>query len=120
MQSTGIAKTGLSPAMKQRILGYARNPEQMAFFHAVPFETGISCTIWVSQNEDYPALLVSSTPGRLIDPPDDALVVGFDETTPYTDVNEWLADNHHLLAALARQEIDVGGFYDGMKRHRPS
>ncbi len=120
MQSTGIPRTGLSPAMKQRILGYARNPEQMAFFHAVPSETGISRTIWVSQNDDYPALLVSSTPGRLIDPPDDTLVVGFDETTPYTDVNEWLADNHDLLAPLARQEIDVGGYYDGMKRHRPS
>ena len=35
MQSTGIAKTGLSPAMKQRILGYARNPEQMAFFESL-------------------------------------------------------------------------------------
>jgi len=89
MQSTGIAKTGLSPAMKQRILGYARNSEQMAFFHAVPSETGISRTIWVSQSEDYPALLVSSTPGRLIDPPDDALVVGFDETSAPLPTSSW-------------------------------
>src|SRR5271166_187384 len=101
MQATGVTATGLSPTMKQRILGYAQNPEQMAFFHAVPSETGLSRTIWVSQNEDYPALLVSPTPGRRIEPAADALVVGFGETTPYTDVNEWLADNHHLLAPLA-------------------
>jgi hypothetical protein len=120
MAATNIAAAGLSPAMKQRIPGYARNPEQMAFFHVVPSETGISRTIWVSQSEAYPALLLSPAPGRMIDPPADALVVSFDETTPYADVNDWLADNHHLLPALARQEIDVGEFYDGMKRHRPA
>jgi hypothetical protein len=88
----------------------------MAFFHVVPSETGVSRTIWVSQDESYPALLVSPTPGRLIDPPDDALVVGFDEATPYTDVNEWLADNRHLLRPLARR------WWSGAARamHRPT
>ena len=116
MQATEIATSGLSPEAKQRIRTYARDPGQMAFFHVVPAETWLSRTIWVSQNQDYPALLVSSTPGRLIDPPDDALVVGFDETTPFPDVNEWLADNRGLLPPLARQEIDVGDFYDGMQK----
>jgi hypothetical protein len=118
MQTTSIAATSLSPVTRQQILAYARSSEQMAFFHAVPSETGISRTIWLSQNEDYPAMLVSPRPGRLIDPPDDALVVGFDEATPFADVNEWLDNNRQLLEPLSRQQIDVGDFYDGMKQPR--
>lgn len=116
MQVTELSTPGLSRDAKQRIRTYAQNPAQMAFFHVVPAETGLSRTIWVSQSDDYPALLISPTPGRLIDPPPDALVVGLDETTPFPDVNEWLVNNRHLLLPLARQEIDVGHFYDGMQK----
>jgi len=116
MQATEVGTSRLSPAAKRRIHTYASRPDQMAFFHVVPSETGLDRTIWVSQNDDYPALLVSPTAGRLTDPPPDVLVVGFDETTPYSDVNGWLADNHHLLLPLARQEIDVGHFYDEMRK----
>lgn len=105
----------LTPEDRERILGYIRNPEQMAFFHVVPAETGLSRTIWVSQNDQYPAVLVSPVEGRLVHPPEAVLVVGFDEVTPFPDVNEWLASNRHLLPALASQEIDVGHFYDGMR-----
>jgi hypothetical protein len=119
MPADTIADTQLSN-MKRGILAYARSPEQMAFFHVVPSETGISRTIWVSQNEAYPVLIVSLRPGRLIDPPDDALVVGFDEMTPFPDVNEWLARNRHLLPPLARQETDIGDFYDGLLKLQAS
>lgn len=114
MQTTEVAASGLPQSAKQRIRLYALRPGQMAFFHVVPTETGLTRTIWVSQNDDYPALLISPKPGRRIAPPADGIVVGFDETTPFSDVNAWLADNRHLLLPLARQEIDVGHFYDGM------
>jgi hypothetical protein len=114
-----IAAPGLSPEARQRIRAYALTPDQMAFFHVVPGETGLSHTIWASQSEAYPVLLVSPGPGRLVVPPPDVLVVSFDETTPFPDVNEWLADNRHLLAPLARQEIDVGDFYDRMRTRQP-
>jgi hypothetical protein len=118
MQVKELSGIGLSPDARQRIRAYTQSEEQMAFFHVVPAETGLSRTIWVSQNEDYPALLISPVPGRLICPPPDVIVVGFEETTPFSDVNEWLANNRPLLSPLARQEIDVGHFYDRMrKRH---
>jgi hypothetical protein len=120
MQVEERSTSELSWDAKQRIRAYALSPGQMAFFHVVPAETGLSRTIWVSQNDDYRALLVSPAPGRLIDPPPDTLIVGFDEETPFSDVNEWLADNRDLLPPLARQDIDVGHFYDGMRKHSVS
>lgn len=116
MQATEITAPSLSQEARQRIRAYAQRPGQMAFFHVVPTETGLGRTIWVSQNDAYPALLVSPTPGRLIDSPQDVLVVGFDETTPFPDVNAWLAKNRGLLLPLARQAIDVGHFYDGLQQ----
>jgi hypothetical protein len=120
MPSSDLATSGLSVEAKQRIRLYACRPDQMAFFHVVPSETGLSRTIWVSQNQLYPALIISPAIGRAVEPPDDAVIVALDEAAPFDDVNEWLRDNRDLLSALARQEIDVGDFYDGMHRRDAS
>jgi len=114
MQANDIALSRLSPRDRRRIRAYALDPGQMAFFHVVPTESGLERTLWVSQNDTYPVLLVSPTGGRMAAPPEDVLVFGFEETTPFPDVNEWLVQNRHLLPPLARQEIDVGQFYDSM------
>ena len=116
MQATELATSRLSEETRRRIRGYVRQPGQMAFFHVVPSETGLDRTRWVSQNDACLALLVSPAPGRLVDPPPDVLVIGFDETAPFPNVEAWLANNRHLLLPLARQEIDVGHFYDGMRK----
>ena len=113
-----LVTANLSDTDKRRIRAYAGRTEQMAFFHVVPGETGLERTIWLTQSDAYPALLVSPSPGRFVAPPRDVLVFGFDETTPYRDVNAWLAVNRHLLLPLARQEIDVGDFYDGMRKYQ--
>ncbi len=116
MSSLGVIGGRLSSAERDRIRAYMRDPEQMAFFHVVPSETGLGRTIWVSQNEAYPAVLVAANPGRQVHPPDNALIVGFGEKTPFLDLNEWLNRNRDLLAALAAQELDVADFYEGMER----
>jgi len=97
-----------------RIRSYALNPEQRAFVHVVPAETGLTRTIWVSQSDRYPALLVNPQQGRVIHPPQDIVVMGFNDTTPFADVNAWLQKNRHLLAPLSAQDIDIGHFYDEM------
>ena len=61
--ATEVGTSGLSRAARQRIRSYARRPGQMAFFHVVPTETGLSRTIWVSQNDDYPAVFISPCQG---------------------------------------------------------
>jgi hypothetical protein len=101
---------------KEQVRRYAERPQQHAFVHVVPAETGLSRTIWVSQSETYPAFLVARKPGRQIHPPKDVQVYGLGETTPFDDVNTWLENNRHLLPLLAAQEIDIGHFYDGMVR----
>ena len=106
----------LSLADRQCIHAYIQNPQQTVFLHVGPAETGLSRTIWLSQNENCPALLVSPAPGRLNHPPKDVLVVGLKENTPFADVNEWLSINRHLFLPLAKQELDVGHFYDRMKK----
>jgi len=93
---------------------YALEPRQHAFVHVVPSETGLSRTIWVSQSEKYPALLVSPHTGRASNPPRDVVAVGLDEDTPFAEVNAWLRNNRHLLKPLAAQDIDIGHLYDEM------
>jgi hypothetical protein len=86
----------------------------MAFVHVVPTKTGLSRTIWVSQSERYPYLLVNPHPGRAVHPPPDVLVVGHKDQTPFADVNIGLQANRQLLPPLANQEIDIGHFHDEM------
>jgi hypothetical protein len=101
-------------AAAERLRSYALRPDQQAFVHVVPAETGLARTIWVSQSENYPALLVNPRIGRVVHPPHDVLVVAFDEDTRFGEVNTWLRHNRHLLKPLAEQDIDIGHFYDQM------
>jgi len=93
---------------------YAASPDQQAFVHVTPQETGLTRTIWVSQSDRYPVLLVARQTGRIVHPPPQVQVIGFEQTSDYDDVNCWLRLNHDLLEPLADQEIDIGHFYDRM------
>ena len=48
---------------RERMLAYARDPEQVGFTALRPEETGLDRTIFVSEWDEYPALIVDACPG---------------------------------------------------------
>jgi hypothetical protein len=116
MPTAPLAEPTASSGLLQTILSAGHRP----FFHVVPSETGLTRTIWLSESEKYPVVIVHPEPGRHVHITAECHVVGFDEETPFPDLNEWLRLNRALLAPLAAQEIDAFDFYDEMKPVRPS
>jgi len=105
-----------SDKFKRSILAHAADPEQMVFAHLSPEETGLSRTIWVSEDGKFPYVIVakSTKPVRWVTP-ENGVVVPFNGTIiQYDDVNTWLEKNRKLLPLLANGTIDIVDFYEKM------
>lgn len=98
----------------EQVLAIARE-SQSDFTALRPSETGLSTTVYASERDDYPAVIIDSQPGMHFAPSPGSRAFKIGEPTEDAMVDRWLVMNRDVLRLYAGGEIDTRDFYQRMR-----
>jgi hypothetical protein len=99
---------------RQQVLDLARDG-QSEFTALLPAETGLPVTVYASERDDYPALIVDSQPGVHYVPSPGSLAYEIGDRIDDRTVDRWANENVEALRDYANGKFDTIEFYKRMQ-----
>jgi hypothetical protein len=96
------------------MVSFARESDS-EFTALQPDETGLRMTVYASERDDHPTLIVDSEPGPHFVPSAGSRAFEIGEPTGDPGVDAWVKENAETLRDYARGIIDSVDFYERMR-----
>lgn len=82
-----------------------------------PDVTGLDKTIYASEDEDFPTVIIDSRLGKYFSPTDDAVALAFGENSGDTKIDDWLRVNTNTLISFCHGKYDSIDLYANLKNY---
>jgi hypothetical protein len=102
-------------AWEERMLARARDTSSPGFDNLPPLETGLSRTVYVSENPDYEAFIIDAQEGDYLVPSPGSRAYKFGEKTGDPEADQWLDLNLDVLTRYCSGEYDAHDLLKGLK-----
>ena len=104
-----------TPEWRAKMLAVAMDSESM-FTAIQPHESGLDQTIYVSESNHHPVVVIDTRAGKHFAPDETGIVITIGEMSGLQRIDQWLETNVEALRDYCNGDFDTIDFFKAMRR----